>query len=153
MTTTPGYRFPENLLLRLRFCPPTTLPTGCVEFTGALDSLGYARVIKDSRSQMVHRLAYELCVGPIPDGLTIDHLCRNRACVNPGHLEPVTHRENVLRSNNPAAINARKTHCKHGHEFTEENTLVSKNGRNRQCRKCAKARSVAFRKARRDAAA
>lgn len=67
----------------------------------------------------VHRYAYEFCVGPIPDGLTIDHLCRIRACVRPEHLEPVTHVENIKRG---WAVRPRQSHCKNGHEFTPENT-------------------------------
>jgi hypothetical protein len=82
-----------------------------------------------------HRVLYRLVNGPIPIGAEIDHLCRNRSCVNPDHLEAVSHRENLMRSPiAPAAINARKTHCKYGHEFTQTNTYVS-SGR-RRCRLC-----------------
>jgi len=81
-----------------------------------------------------------MIVGPIPDGLTIDHLCRNRACVKPAHLEAVSQRVNTLRSPIAvAAINARKTHCKRGHAFDDLNTRVSigPNGqRRRDCRAC-----------------
>lgn len=70
-----------------------------------------------------HRIAYEWERGPIPDGLQIDHLCRVTSCVNPAHLEAVTGRVNMLRGFAPPAINARKTHCINGHEFTPENTF------------------------------
>lgn len=93
--------------------------------------LGYARVgLPDGRKLMGHRLVYEMLVGPIPEGLELDHLCRNHACVNPAHLEPVTHLENVRRGEK-----AQRTHCVHGHEFTPANTYLRKEGR-RMCRAC-----------------
>lgn len=88
----------------------------------------------NDRLLMVHRIAYELAVGPIPVGLVIDHLCRNHSCINPEHLEPVTNVENVMRGESAWARNARKTHCKRGHEFTDENT-IRRNG-TRSCRQC-----------------
>ncbi len=74
----------------------------------------------------VHRISYELVHGPIPEGLTIDHLCRVRNCINPSHMEPISMRDNILRGTAPTAVNAKKTHCIHGHPFSKENTLIRK---------------------------
>lgn len=87
---------------------------------------------------LAHRFAYETWVGPIPEGLTIDHLCRNKLCVNPSHLEPVSNAENNRRGNSLSAQNSRKTRCKRGHEFTPENTEVQTSGA-RKCKTCRKA--------------
>lgn len=96
---------------------------------------GYGQVWWDGTNRRAHRVIYELLVGPIPVGLQIDHLCRTPACVNPAHLEPVTARENTLRSLSPTAVNARKSHCQNGHPFDEANTLVRREGF-RVCRIC-----------------
>lgn len=96
---------------------------------------GYGQFWDGERLVSAHRFSYEAYVGPIPEGLTIDHLCRVRRCVNPAHLEAVTRAENARRSDSPPALNARKIHCVHGHEFTEENTYVASDG-SRSCRAC-----------------
>lgn len=87
------------------------------------------------RKVQAHRYAYELLVGPIPEGLTLDHLCRNRSCVNPHHLEPVTHRVNILRGVGASAMHASATHCPHDHPYDDENTYIRYDGR-RVCRIC-----------------
>lgn len=87
----------------------TRTPRGCTEWQGSTLANGYGVIQYDGRTQYAHRVAYELHVGPIPEGLHIDHLCRNRVCINPAHLEPVTQAENNRRAR------AVKTHCPHGH--------------------------------------
>lgn len=96
----------------------------------------YGQFCFDNKRTLAHRFAYEFYKGPIPQGLQIDHLCRVQSCVNPHHLEAVTSRENTLRGTTGPALNVKKTHCKHGHEFNEENTLLVKNGLERVCLKC-----------------
>lgn len=122
---------------------------GCWTWTGCLSADGYGNAKIAGRDVRVHRWAYESIGGKsIPDGLVLDHLCRNRACCNPEHLEPVTNRENVLRGIGFAAVNAAKTHCPQGHEYTPENTYVSRRGQ-RKCRTCKRARDRARRRAQR----
>jgi HNH endonuclease len=111
-------------------------PSGCWLWTGGRDKDGYGRFSVGRQHRRAHHLAYILFVGPIPDGLEIDHLCRNPGCVNPWHLEPVPQRVNVLRGTGLAAVNARKTHCINGHEFTLANTYVNPSTGNRRCQTC-----------------
>jgi hypothetical protein len=92
-------------------------PDGCWLWQGWLDDLGYARIRTGSKHLRAHRVSYELMVAEIPDGLVIDHLCRNRNCVNPYHMEPVTQSVNAERGNK--ARTAEKTQCKNGHELPE----------------------------------
>lgn len=112
-------------------------PSGCIEWTGTINKEGYAIVKYQGRSIGAHRAAYFTQVGPIPTGWEVDHVCRNRRCINIEHLEAVTKRENILRSDNFVAINARKTHCHRGHEFTQENTAWLP-GNRRECKACRK---------------
>lgn len=112
-------------------------PDECWLWTGSLNTPGYAALgVEGKTYNSAHRLAYEWLVGPIPEGMHLDHLCRNRSCVNPAHLEPVTCRENILRGTNPPAQQARQTHCKRGHEFTPENTYRAPSDNRRHCRTC-----------------
>lgn len=128
-----------------------TSPSGCWIWTGTTSD-GYGRFAPvHSQSALAHRFAYELVIGPIPEGLELDHLCRVRNCVNPAHLEPVTSRENILRGNTLPARNAAKTHCDNGHPFDEDNTYIYPNGRHRECRTCRRASKIARRRAERSA--
>jgi hypothetical protein len=109
---------------------------GCWLWLASLDARGYGQFRRPEPPHIAkaHRVSYELHVGPIPEGLTLDHLCRVRHCVNPDHLEPVTNRENILRGESFTAQQARQTHCVRGHEFTPENTHVWRG--HRGCRAC-----------------
>lgn len=119
---------------------------GCWIWQGEITANGYGRFSVGSRNLLAHRWAYEQARGPIGDGLTIDHLCRVKSCVNPDHLEPVTIRDNILRCPDaPAAINAAKTECIHGHAFDSANTYVHPRTGVRQCRACKRERAAARR--------
>lgn len=103
---------------------------------------GYGQFRVNHRPAYAHRYAYEHLVGPVPEGLELDHLCRVRRCVNPDHLQPVTHRQNVLRGDSPTADNAVKTHCPTGHPYDEANTYRRDDG-HRKCRACNRRMSAA----------
>ena len=88
----------------------------CWAWLGQITEKGYASFSVERKPYPAHRYAFEVMIGPIPDGLTLDHLCRNRGCVNPFHVEPVTNRVNVLRGIGPSAVNAIKETCARGHD-------------------------------------
>lgn len=123
-------------------------PSGCLEWVGVTHR-GYGHfgmrspVTGKPTMAKAHRVAYEMRFGKIPEGLVIDHLCRNRSCVNPDHLEPVTARENTLRGINFSAVNAKKTHCPQGHPLSGENLYVIPSTGGRTCRTCKRAESKA----------
>lgn len=143
----PDYTTLERLVSRMEVAA-----TGCILISGK-HHYGYGRImLADGRIALAHRAAYEAFVGPIPNGMTIDHLCHtrddscpggkecpHRSCVNPDHLEVVTLAENKRRGRSVAALNARKTHCRYGHEFTPENTAPVPRG-GRSCRACVRLR-------------
>lgn len=120
--------------------------TGCHEWTGGRKSTGYGVLWANGKQRLAHRVAWELANGPVPAGRHLDHLCRNPSCVNTAHLEPVTPRENILRSPiAPPAINARKLKCAAGHNLSAENleSYALKRGV-RSCVICARARWRAY---------
>lgn len=117
--------------------------SGCWEWTGHRNAMtGYGALNVNRVSTLAHRFSYEMNKGPIPAGLVIDHLCRNRACVNPDHLEVVSQRENCLRGEGISAIRARQTHCANGHPFAPPHlmTYIRNTGNLvRRCRTCLNA--------------
>ena len=135
-----------------RFFAKVEFTDTCWLWTASKTRDGYAQFNVRPHILRAHRWAYEFCVGPIPEGLTLDHVkargCVNRHCVNPDHLEPVPLAENIRRGVHAGFANfhqgsaASKTHCKHGHEFTAENTYTAK-GAHRQCKSCNRNRKRA----------
>jgi hypothetical protein len=117
---------------------------GCWLWRGGRFENGYAQIRYDGKTRRAHRVIYEVLVGPIQAGLVLDHLCRVRHCVNPDHLEVVTERENIYRGLGLAGINAAKTHCVNGHEFSPENTYYSPNAHRRSCRICSRDAQVRY---------
>lgn len=109
---------------------------GCCRWTGYVDREGYGRVVFQGKDYLAHRFFYQHFVEPVPSGLVLDHLCRNRACVNCSHLEAVTDRVNILRGNTRAAMQLTRTHCPRGHPYSGENLRISQG--KRQCRECGR---------------
>jgi hypothetical protein len=127
-------------------CRPDLGP--CWLWTGNGERYG-GFVVGQGRTHRAHVVCYEAMIGVVPEGLQLDHLCRVTRCVRPGHLEPVTGRENVLRGTGFAAVNAAKTHCVHGHEFTPANTAWSTRAsgyKRRTCRTCNRLKAEAYRR-------
>ena len=130
-----------------RFYAKVALPNeqGCMLWLAYVDPDGYGRFNrggKNGKIDRAHRVSYELAYGEIPEGMVLDHLCRNRACVRPDHLEVVTKGENVLRGIGPVAVNAQMSHCPRGHPYSGDNLYLYR-GKYRRCRTCHRERSRA----------
>ena len=118
--------------------------SGCWDWVGGTINGGYGRMWYNGKQRLAHRAMYEQLHGPIPDDLQCDHLCRNRLCVNPAHMEIVTQRENILRGQGIAAKHARRTHCSSGHPLSGDNLVVARlRYGSRICRICNNARERA----------
>lgn len=128
---------PANMHSRLAFPP-----SGCWEWTGGNNGVGYGKTWQGGRMVYTHRVSYETFNGPLAAGKQIDHLCRNPKCCNPDHLDLTSARTNVMRSDSRGALNARATSCPQGHPYDEANTLRPSRG-GRQCRACSRARKHA----------
>lgn len=137
----------KNILRFINFVRPQN--NGCWLWAGGRSKGGYGKFWYGGKTDIAMHFSLELAGKQIPSGHEPDHLCENRACVNPDHLEIVTKRTNLLRGNSPVGLNHRKKHCKRGHIFSEENTyLVKRNGHTqRHCRVCMRDRAkAAYRK-------
>ncbi len=117
---------------------------GCWLWTGYYTGGQYGGFYVAGKMLRAHRFSYEALVGPIPDGLVLDHICRVRLCVNPSHLRVVTQFENTMIGEGVTARNARKTHCSKGHEFTPENTRLTSRAEGRVCLTCKSAYNIAY---------
>lgn len=129
-------------LLRARFWTKVVKTESCWLWTGAPNGSGYGQFCAGRKTLTAHRVAWAIANSGsvIPEGLVLDHLCRNKLCVNPAHLEVVTERVNIVeRGTGPTAKHAAQTHCKYGHPFTPENTRINRRG-SRDCRTCVRAR-------------
>lgn len=121
--------------------------SGCHLWTGTMNRWGYGVFNINRRVQNAHRWAYILKIGPIPEGLVVDHTCNNRRCVNPAHLRVCTQKENIHAEHSSTIAHrlSLQTHCKRGHEFTPENTtMTGKKGNIRSCRECMRMHSREF---------
>lgn len=145
----------DAVMLKTNVIPPITIEIlermadkfivdgfGCWLWLGAINTAKRGQITIKGKAYATHRVMYTATRGAIEPGLVVDHLCEVPRCMNPNHLQVVTQRHNVLRSNGITANNHRKTHCKRGHEFTENNTRMK--GDKRSCITCEKAYKVEY---------
>lgn len=120
--------------LEEKFWPKVSVTPSCWNWTACKHRDGHGKIGHNGKTLYAHRVSYELLIGPIPEGLILDHLCRNPACVNPDHLEPVTVKINNNRGISPMALQLLITHCPEGHEYNDDNTYHWRG--HRRCRIC-----------------
>ncbi len=134
----------DDITTNVQFWSKVDASGDCWEWTKGKNHDGYGLFFLGGQRHRAHRFSWEVLVDDIPEGFQPDHMCRNRGCVNPDHLELVTSKVNTLRGEGVTAKNARKTHCKNGHEFTPENTYSRprKQG-GRDCKQCLRDRKQA----------
>jgi len=142
MRTSRDSRFTTKF--RIADEPHPLIGTRCWLWTAYTMPEGYGQCRLNGRVQLAHRIAYTKYIGPIPEGLHIDHLCRVRNCVNPAHLEPVTPRENNLRGTGYSARSASRTHCPRGHPYSGDNLRIGSVDGKRYCRACSRVKSMAY---------
>lgn len=125
-----------------RFSAKVEKTETCWLWAASVDTHGYGHMVVSGKLKLAHRLSYEMFVGPIPEGLVLDHECRVRHCVNPSHLRAVTDKENINAFGSLSGAHWRaKTHCPQGHEYTADNTYIETYGA-RRCRTCVRAKSA-----------
>ncbi len=134
--------------VRERFMGKVRVGKDCWEWLGAINNHGYGTFSVARRTHSAHKFSYEMYVGAVPHGLDLDHLCRNRWCVNPAHLEPVTRRENTLRGEHPAAVSYVTKTCGRGHSITGDNVrVIRRHGRQYEsCLRCSRERLKRYRR-------
>lgn len=135
-----GFSVRPRPTFRERFEAKITRTASCWLWTGAKNSAGYGQIREGGKLLYAHRVAYELHVAQIPEGMVIDHLCRTPACVNPRHLQPVPTRENLARGLAPSAVTNRTGYCQRGHAMTPENSYRRPDGHSTMCRACQEIR-------------
>ena len=130
----------DDARLPARFWKKVSEQDGCWLWIGGRSDLGYPMWWTGTRVRQAYRVCYEALVALVPTGLELDHLCRRPACVNPAHLEPVTHRENLRRGEGPSGVNARKRFCKRGHDLGDSSNLGKGKRYGRECLACRRIR-------------
>ena len=127
-----------NKLVLNRFWDKVEITNSCWNWSGGKNKAGYGRISINHVMVLAHRFIYEIMESKIPRGIVIDHLCRNRSCVNPSHMDITTIGQNCMRGDSPSAINSRKTHCGKGHQYNDNNMRIDPKTKKKRCIICQK---------------